>query len=175
MPITNPTHRRRGYTLVELMVALSIFAFASSAIASLMFATYNTNRHVKGMADSSSAAELTLRRMIELGRSAVDILYVDNTTGFQITTPPDSNSYSYRFVYFVDNNQLKERIISVSSLTGADQEIQTVTLIPNLQSMTVTRLNPGAFPECYQVKIVLRATPVNISRDAIITARNLTS
>src|SRR6185295_9874095 len=97
--------RRLGYTLAELMVCLSIFAFASTAVSSLMFATYNTNRHVKGMADATDAAEITLRRIIEVTRSAVDVTYTDPTTGLFVQTPPDSSTLSYIFIYYPRNGQ----------------------------------------------------------------------
>src|ERR1043165_1094763 len=79
---------RLAYTLAELMVCLSIFAFASTAVSSLMFATYNTNRHVKGMAEATDAAEITLRRIIEVTRSSVDVIYTDPATGLFVQTPP---------------------------------------------------------------------------------------
>src|SRR3569832_171799 len=107
---------RLGYTLAELMVCLSIFAFASTAVSSLMFATYNTNRHVKGMADATDAAEITLRRIIEVTRSAVDVTYTNATTGLFVQTPPDSSILSFIFIYYTSNGQLREKFDTAGSL-----------------------------------------------------------
>src|SRR4051812_48785907 len=166
-----PKKRRFGYTLVELMISLSIFAFSSTAVSSLMFATYNTNRNVKGMADATSQAEITLRRMIEVTRSATDLTYTDPQTGLYIQTPPDSSSLSYIFIYYISNNQMHEKIETAGSLTL----IQDTVVVDSVMSYTVTRLNPGVFPESYQVNLVLKATPVPITRTVTITGRNLTS
>src|SRR5688572_10840748 len=89
--VTAKARKRRGaYTLTELMLALSIFGFATTAMSSLMFAAYNMNRHVQGMADASSSAEITIRRIIEVARSAQDLEYVSPSSGLYIETPPDS-------------------------------------------------------------------------------------
>jgi prepilin-type N-terminal cleavage/methylation domain-containing protein len=171
-----PRRRRAAYTLVELMMALSIFGFSSAAVGSLMFATYNTNRHVKGMVDATSAAEITLRRIIEVTRSATDLQYINPTAGLYIQTPPDSSNLSYIFIYYIKTGlsgklELHEKIQTASSLTL----IQDNVIVDNIQSFTVTRKNPGLFPESYEVNLVLNATPVPISRTVRITARNLTS
>jgi hypothetical protein len=162
--------RRLAYTLAELMVSLSIFAFSSTAVSSLMFATYNTNRHVKGMADATDSAEITLRRMIEVTRSAVDLQYTDPTTGLFVQTPPDSSNLSYIFIYYISNGQLREKIETAGSLTL----IQDNVVVDSINSFTVSRLNPGQFPESYLVNVILNATPVPISRTVTITCRNLT-
>jgi len=163
--------RRLAYTLAELMVCLSIFAFSSTAVSSLMFTTYNTNRHVKGMADATDAAEITLRRIIEVTRSAVDVSYTNAATGLYVQTPPDSTNLSYIFIYYTLNGQLREKIETAGSLTL----IQDNVVVDSINSFNVTRLNPGSFPESYQVNIVLNATPVAISRSVTITGRNLTN
>jgi hypothetical protein len=144
---------------------------ASAAMGSLMFATYNTNRHVKGMSDSTSQAELALRRIIEVTRSSVDLVYTDPTSGLFIQTPPDSSNLSYVFIYYIANGQLHEKIETAGSLTL----IQDTVLVPNLQSFAVTRVNAGQDPQSYQVNLVLATTPIPISRTATITCRNLTS
>jgi prepilin-type N-terminal cleavage/methylation domain-containing protein len=161
---------RRGYTLVELMVSLSIFAFASTAISSLMFATYETKSHIQGTTDATSAAEISMRRIIEVARSAKDISYTDPQTGMFVLTPPDSSNLSYIFIYYQNNNQLREKIETAGSLTL----IQDSLLVGDLTSFGVTRVNAGKFPESYQVNLVVNGTPVPISRSVVVTARNLT-
>jgi prepilin-type N-terminal cleavage/methylation domain-containing protein len=168
--------RRAGYTLVELMMALSIFGFSSAAVSSLMFATYNTNRHVKGMVEATSASEITLRRIVEVTRSATDLQYISSSTGLYIQTPPDSSNLSYIFIYYTKVGlsgrlELHEKIETAGSLTL----IQDNVIVDNIQSFNVTRKNPGVFPENYEVSLVLNATPVPISRTVRITGRNHSS
>ena len=161
---------RHAYTFVELMVSLTIFAFVSSAMSSLMFAAYNTNRHVRGTSDATSAAETAIRRIIEVTRSAADLMYTDPQTGLLVQTPPDSNNLSYIFIYYISGSQLHEKIETAGSLTL----IQDTVIVDSLQSFSVTQLNPGQTPKCYEVDLILTATPVPITRSVAITARNLT-
>ena len=153
------------------MLALSIFAFASTAMSSLMFASYNTNRHVQGMTDATSEAEISMRRIIEVTRSATDLQYVDSTTGLFVQTPPDSSNLSYIYIYYVSNGQLREKIETAGSLTL----IQDNVVVNSINSFSVTRVNNGSFPRSYEIYLVLNATPVPISRDVIVTCRNLGS
>lgn len=163
--------RARAYTLVELMLSLIIFSMASAAMTSLMFSTYNVNRHIKGMSDSTSQAELALRRIIEVTRSSIDLVYTDPNTGLFLQTPPDSGNLSYVFIYYIQNGQLHEKIETAGSLSF----IQDTVLISNLQSFAVTRVNAGQDPRSYQVNLILATTPIPITRTATITCRNLTS
>src|SRR4051812_23127120 len=115
---SSTSHRRRSaYTLTELMLALSIFGFSSTAMSSLMLSAYNMNRHIQGMGDASSAAELTMRRIIEVTRSATDLSYTSPSSGLYIETPPDSSNLSYIFIYYVSNGDLREKIETAGSLT----------------------------------------------------------
>jgi type II secretory pathway pseudopilin PulG len=165
-------HRRRfAYTLTELMLSLSIFGFASTAMSSLMFASYNMNRHVKGMAEASSSAEITMRRIIEVTRSASDASYTPSTRSLYVQTPPDSSNLSYIFIYYVSGGQLREKIETAGTLTL----IQDNILVDNVNSFNVTQTNPGSFPRCYQVDLVLNASPVPVSRSVMVTGRNLGS
>jgi prepilin-type N-terminal cleavage/methylation domain-containing protein len=166
-----PGLRPRAFTLVELMLSLIIFSMASAAMTSLMFSTYNVNRHIKGMSDSTSQAELALRRIIEVTRSSIDLVYTDPNTGLFLQTPPDSGNLSYVFIYYIQNGQLHEKIETAGSLTF----IQDTVLISNLQSFAVTRVNAGQDPRSYQVNLILATTPIPITRTATITCRNLTS
>jgi hypothetical protein len=168
--------RPMAYTLVELMLALSIFAFASTAVGSLMFATYNTNRHVKGMVEATSASEITLRRILEVTRSATRVEYFGPTSGLYIVTPPDSSSLTYIFIYYVKTGlsgklELHEKIEKASDLAI----IQDNVIVENINSFSVTLKNPLQYPQSYEVNLVLNATPVPISRTVRITGRNLNS
>jgi len=164
---------RRAYTLVELMIALSIFAFASTAMSTLMFSTYNTNRHVKGMADSTSQAELTLRRIIELTRSAIAVEHIeplsgvfDPAYGLFITTPPDASNNCSVFNYCVVNNQLHEKV----SINGT--QTQDNIVVDNVATFLIAR-NGTTLPRIYDIEVDLQATPVPMTRKVTVTCRNL--
>jgi len=156
-----------------MMIALSIFAFASTAISTLMFASYNTNRHVKGMADSTSQAELTMRRIIELTRSAIDLQYVvdamgnfDPAGGLSIKTPPDAGGIPYIFTYYIKTGDLYEKI-----QTAALEDVQDLVIIENIKEFKVARVG-STFPRVYNVEVELHATPVPITRRVSVTCRN---
>jgi len=172
----NPRIRKRrlAYTLVELMVCLSIFAFSSTAVSSLMFATYNTNRHVKGMADSSDAVEIVFRRIVELSRSASVVSFTDTSQGLMIETPPDSsnNNLAFWYVYKIVNGQLVEQILSADGSFAVVQNQAVITNLSTTNGFQVTELsNVGQLAQ-YQIHVQLSVTPVDISRDVIVTCRN---
>lgn len=158
--------RLAGYTLVELMVSLSIFGFSATAISSLMFATYNTNRVVRTTVSDTAEAEIALRRMIEHVRSANDVLY-DPATGLMIQTPPDSSSLSYIYIYYIAQGNLRERIQTAGSLTL----IQDNAIVDNLATFSVHRVGTTV-PRSWQISITLTGSPP-ITRSATVTSRNL--
>jgi len=163
-----------------MMISLSIFAFASTAVCTLMFGSFTTNRHVQAMAHSSGQAELPLRRIIELVRSAVKVelkLKADNTfdpeAGLYITAPPDAANDFYIFNYRVVNNQLHEIVYFNSLSTPA---IQDEVMVDNVDYDKFYVGQVGTtYPLVYEIEVTLKATPVPIMRKVTITCRNLYS
>jgi prepilin-type N-terminal cleavage/methylation domain-containing protein len=156
----------RGYTLAELMVSLSIMAMVSTAISSLLVSANNISKSVKSSTSATSQMETAMARMIETTRSAADVQFDAN--GLYIQTPPDSNSYSYIYIYYVSNNQLREKVEYASSLA----QIQDNVLVNNVMSFTTTQVNAAGRPRAYQLVVTAGPNPA-ISRTCVVTGRNL--
>ncbi len=67
--------RPRGYTIVELLIALGIFAVGITGVAAMQSVTSGANRHAKNLAIASHIAESWLER-----------LTIDSSTWIQDTT-----------------------------------------------------------------------------------------
>ena len=178
--VRSMTRRHNGYTIAELMLAIALFAFCSTAISSLMYATYNTNRAVNSTATTVSQAESVLRRMIELTRSAADISYSAGN-GLMIQTPADSSNFTYIYTYYLKNDaqhagqQQVWELIQKSNNNLAPSPINTVQdiqVIDNINTFTAARVG-ATFPEIWQYTLILNGLP-NVSRTCQVTARNLT-
>jgi len=161
----------RAYTLAELMVSLSIFSVASTAITSLIFASYNVNTQVQGESSATSSAEIALRRIMEEMRSGTSVSFTNASSGLYVQTPADSGGSTYIYIYYVTGNVLHEKIEVASS----QAQIQDSAIVSNVGSFNVTRLNSGSAPQSYQVDLTLNSTPVAVTRSVVVTGRNLTS
>ncbi len=157
---------RPGYTLAELIVSLTIFGLVSSAIGSLLTSANNTSRFVKSNTQASSQVETAMARMIELTRSAASVQA--DATGLYIQTPPDSNNYSYIFIYYTSNGQLREKVEYTSTLT----QIQDNALVNNVTGFTVTQVNAVGRPQSYQINLTTGPNPA-LTRSCVVTGRNL--
>ena len=102
----------RGFTLVELMVSLSIFSLMSTAIISMMFGAYNTSTNVRAKTDLVTQVESAMRRIIDNTRSASTLGPNFTATHLdEFSQPdPDNANIKYDIQYYVNNQgQLKEQ------------------------------------------------------------------
>jgi prepilin-type N-terminal cleavage/methylation domain-containing protein len=166
--------RRDGYTLIELMLALTIFAFASTAISSLLYSTYRVNRHVQTATECGSQVEISIRRMIEVVRSATNVLLEPNK--LYVQTPPDPSGRSYIYMYYLDTTgadpklrpQLRERIANAGTLAV----IQDVAMVDSISAFSVTEVTPAGEHPAYIIDIAA-GKGQTIARNCTITCRNL--
>jgi prepilin-type N-terminal cleavage/methylation domain-containing protein len=176
----NTRHSRRtgraAFTLAELMVAISIFAFATLASSSLMFATYNTNRSIRGTATASEQGEVAFRRVVEYIRSAVAIGY-NSTGGLMIQTPknPNAGNLAYVVTYYQQyattsagpQLQLREMVQRADTMAI----IQDVPIVDDLIAFSVARQG-ASLPQLWRVSITVDGAP-RVSRTSLVTGRSL--
>ena len=159
----------RGFTLVELMTTLVIFALIATAATSMMASSANTQRYVVNNVNANSAAELAFRRIIENIRSSSQCA-CPTATEIDLVTQPDSSSTVYNVTYSLVGTQLME----------SDDRYGTNVLCTNVSTFApvhvVSTTNPALLstnPSIFQ--ITLQVSPPNsppITRQSTIVARN---
>jgi prepilin-type N-terminal cleavage/methylation domain-containing protein len=160
------TTRRRGVTLVELLVALSVVAILSAAIAVMLAGASNTHQYVNNEADAMSNVENAFRRMLHNTRTASAL--VAPTTGtltntLTVLTQPDP-SYGgapATVTYSLSNGNLVE---TDSRYAGNS------ILVPHVSAFSVQRTGTG--PLQLNITITSGSTPA-VTRSAIVMCRNL--
>jgi prepilin-type N-terminal cleavage/methylation domain-containing protein len=155
--------RRRGFTLVELMVSLSIFSLMSTAIGSLMFAAYDANRYARSENQLVQQVESSLRRIVDNTRSASTLGPYMSGTHLDVYTQsdPDNSNVKYDIQYYVINGNL----IESHDLYG------TNILAPGVTNFTVTTVQATA-PTILQIGITATDGKNTVTRTCNITARN---
>src|SRR5262249_38158482 len=104
--------RKRGFSLVELLLAVTIVVMLSTAIAALLVAAGKTNQNVNDEADRMLQVENAYRRMLHNIRTASAMSSPSNTTltnTFTVNTQPDTGYPSGSTVtYSISNGNLVE-------------------------------------------------------------------
>lgn len=165
--MTSPTTRHRGYTLAELTVSLSIFAFMAMSITSLMFASYRTNRYVKAETDTLSQVDQALRRMVDNFRSGANLGNSFSTTCLDVVTQadPDNANLKYNVTYAVGSDGC---LYENHTLYGSN------LLVPNVGSTGFSvRVYQSSKPTMVMVTLTAQQPGGKaITRQACMTSRN---
>jgi prepilin-type N-terminal cleavage/methylation domain-containing protein len=154
---------RRGFTLVELMVSLSIFSLMSTAIASLMFYSYGVNRYTRSENELVQQVESAMRRIIDNTRSASTLGPNFTTTRLDEFTQADADyaNLKYEIQYYVTNGELVES----HDLYG------TNVLVPGVTEFSIKTLQATP-PMMLQVTISATDGGNTVTRTCNITSRN---
>jgi prepilin-type N-terminal cleavage/methylation domain-containing protein len=157
---------RRGVTLVELLVALSVVAMLSTAIAVMLVGAGNTHQYVNTEADAMSNVENAFRRILHNTRTASAL--TTPTTGtltntLTVLTQPDPSygNAPATVTYSLANGNLVE---TDSRYPGSS------VLVPGVSAFTVQRTGTG--PLQLNISISSGSTP-SVTRSAMVTCRNL--
>jgi len=155
---------RRGLTLVELMVSLSIFSLMSTAIASMMFVAYDTNHYVRSESNMVTQVESAMRRIMDNTRCASTFGPTFTSTHLDVVTQadPDYSNLKYDIQYYVDSSG---NLVETHDLYG------TNTLVPGVTSFRVTQLQTTA-PSEIQISITASDGTSTVTRTCNITTRN---
>jgi prepilin-type N-terminal cleavage/methylation domain-containing protein len=154
---------RRGFTLVELMVSLSIFSLMSTAIGSLMFYAYSTSRYTRSENELVQQVESAIRRIVDNTRSASTLGPSFSETRLDEFTQADADhsNLKYEIQYYVTGGNLVES----HDLYG------TNVLVPGVTNFAVTTLQ-ATTPMMLQVTISASDGTNTVTRTCDITARN---
>jgi len=71
MTLTSPHHNRRGYSLVEVMVAMLIMTVGMSSSLSMIIASMKANTHAKQLTAKNALAQLMVEDLLSMSSSGV--------------------------------------------------------------------------------------------------------
>ena len=164
------TIRRRGVTLVELLVALAVVAVLSTAVAILLTGAGKIHQYVNNETDAISQVENAYRRMMHnIRTSSATPTAVSNV--LTVRTQPDS---SYSGTVASSGATVVYKKDTSGNVVEVDDRFNTNILIPASANpdFIVTATTLGA-PT--QVTITITAFPgsqYQVTRTAVITCRN---
>jgi prepilin-type N-terminal cleavage/methylation domain-containing protein len=157
---------RRGVTLAELLLALTIVALISTAIATLLACAGRTHAYVNNETEAMSQVENAYRRILHNVRTASALsnpndatLHVPGT--LTVTTQPDTGYASGATVTYS---------VSGGNLVEVDQRYGTNILVSNVATFSVQRV--GTSPMQLSITITSSTVPA-VSRTVIVNCRNL--
>ncbi len=158
--------QRRGVTLMELVLALTIVSVLGTAVVTMLIGAGNTQDYVIGQTDSLSQVENAYRQVLHNVRTASALSYPsDSSVHSQLTlsTQPDPN---YGNVPATVNFQLSgTNLIETDSRYGSTQ----FTVAANVATFSVTKV--ATSPTQVNVQIITSTTPP-VTRSTTITCRN---
>jgi prepilin-type N-terminal cleavage/methylation domain-containing protein len=155
--------RRGAFTLVELMVSLSIFSLMSTAIGSLMFYAYDVNRYTRAENQLVQQVESAMRRIIDNTRSSSSLKDFSSTYIYECTqADPDNGNAIYDVKYYLDGGKL----IEYHELYGTYS-----VLVPGVTQFEV-KLLQSAKPTMLEVTLTASDGKNTVSRTCNLTARN---
>jgi prepilin-type N-terminal cleavage/methylation domain-containing protein len=160
----------RGFTLVELMLAIMIVSLLSVAVATVLAGAGDTHLFVNSQTQAMAEVETAYRRVLHNVRTASAITTPSNTTtGSTLTlqTQPDpaNSNNPWTVTYKISGGNLVEDDPRYDS-TGSTPNV----LVTGVQTFSVTKSSTTA-PTTITVTITSNTSPP-VTRTAVIDCRN---
>lgn len=158
--------RSRAFTLIELMIALVIFALIAVAGTYLLLASCDTQQYVQNSAAADSEVEFARQRITENIRAATAVVISGST--ITITSPPSSliSGGTFTITYSILGSTLTETYLNNTN----NQTYTSGTLVHNVTQFSVSKL--AANPKAFQLVLTAGTTP-SVQRTFVAFARNL--
>jgi len=158
--------RRRGFTLIEVVIALTIMAMVSVAFFVLLSGALRTDSYLRQTTTAISEVDLASRRIIHNVRMASQITAPTTTAAsgtLTLVTQPDVNNgnATYTVTYSLSGGQLSE----TDSRYGTNVIANNVTAFSVQLVSTTTPVSA--------VVTLTEGAPGNASRVFTVWARNL--
>lgn len=142
--MNNRHHKKTGFTLLEILFAVSIFVMVSLVMGAFARNTWVYNSFISSSFNNLNAGRTTLKTMVAEIRTASSgdngayVVSAASNTSFTIYSDIDNDALKERVRYFVSGNSLRRGVIKPtgSPLGYTGTEVIT-TLIPNITNATV--------------------------------------
>jgi len=166
-----PAYRRarRGFTLVEMIMALLILAMICTAVGSLTNAAMNDDRYLRAHNTALAESEMAMRRIANNIREAqTGSIAIGTSTLSTLTQADTADGYPVgaTIKYFL---QASTTVTGQKDLAETDPRYGTNVLAHNVTTFTVALIS--GYNDLYQVDLVLGTTPVQ-ERHFQVNTRN---
>ncbi len=158
---------RRGFTFVELMASLIIFALVATASTYLLATSAKTQSYVTGDATSESEVEFSIQRITENIRAATAVTV--GTSSLTIVSPPSTriSNNTFTIVYSLVGSNLIESYTNNSN----NSSYSSGTIAHNVSAFTPSTLT--ANPKAFQIILTAGTPSTTVSRTFDVFGRNL--
>jgi prepilin-type N-terminal cleavage/methylation domain-containing protein len=168
---TNPTARRRAFSLLELLLALAIIAVTSTAITAMLAAAAKTSSLVTAQGTAQWELDAAMRRITQQVRmSAKGSLTVGTDSSgnptFSLVTQPDANAFTYLVGYALTTDPNGTR-----QFVETDPRYGTNVLVHDLQAYDARLKNPTG-PAILVVTLIAGRADAQTSRTFEAVPRN---
>ena len=110
-----PRTRKHGFTLVEVLLAVTILAIVLASISTAIDASISSYRANDDIASVTQITRMVMSRMMREVRTAVDI---DSTATYLVITPPDNAQGITQIRYdYIDSVLYRSQIVGGQTLT----------------------------------------------------------
>lgn len=130
-------HRRRGVSLIELMIALAITAVLLTAVAAAFDAGFDSYKENQQLADAVQSGRILIHRITSQARNSTYLRV--NDTGYLIQIEVVGDDWQYNYLYLPDSDAVYLARMNLDTLTwetmGTVQNVTTWS-IPTSQWKT---------------------------------------
>ena len=163
----SPSNSRRAFSLVEVILALTILSIVSVAVAVMLAGAGKAHQYVNTETDAMSQVETAYRRILHNLRTAQSM-----------STPSDGTLHSPGTLTLTTQNDATDGYASGATVTYSvssgnlienDQRWGTNTILTGVSTFSVQRV--ATSPTQVSITITSGTTPA-VTRSAIITCRN---
>lgn len=160
----------RGFTMVELLMALMILALITTAVTTMTFGAMNTDRFLRSTNTAQAEAELAMRRIaFNLRTAQTGSITISGTTLTTLSQPDSANNApnGATVVYSLRTNptnanqkQLMENDARFGGLNVLANNVSTFTITP-----------VSGIANLYRVDLIIASSPI-VERHFNISCRN---
>ena len=107
-----------GFTLLEVIIAISVLTIGLLAVASMQLAAIRGNDNAAHISEGTTLAQDRLEKLLAMSYTDAQILdgnpAVGTPTTYTVATPPGFTGYNLRYSVDVNNPVLNSKLISVT-------------------------------------------------------------
>ncbi len=171
MPTPSAPQDRRGVSLLEVVVAVGIFAAATVVTSTFIFQGYTANRYALEMSDAIEHARVGIAAMAKEVREArfaengdYPIVLAD-TQSFTFYSDLDSDAALERVRYFLSGTNLQKGVIepvgSPATYPAGSEVVTTVSQYVRNAAEPVFTYYAGSYPTV-TIPLTTPATPISV-------------